>query len=384
MKIPAVLTPALLVAIISLTNCSLYGQDNAPLPSLKTIFKNDFLVGTALNTEQVREKDAGIAKMIPQQFNAITPENAMKASLLRPEWNRYNFEATDQLVVYAAKYNFKVNGHTLIWHSQLPGYVRRLKNADSVRQFFTSHITTVASRYKGKVFSWDVVNEALNEDGTLRNTVFLQYLGDDYIVEAFRLAQQSAPDAELYYNDYNIEQPNKRAGALALIKKIQAAGVRIDGVGIQGHWRINKLPLAEIEESIQAFSALGIKVMFTELDLTVLPNPWEDNTADIGRTADGKRPGMDPYTKGLPDSVQLKLGKAYEDLFSLFVKHADKISRVTFWGVNDAQSWLNNFPVRGRTNYPLLFDRQNKPKPAFYNVIATRQGHHTSDSPTAN
>lgn len=346
----------------------------AVVPSLKATFKNDFLIGTALNLEQVSGREPVTAKLIPEQFNAITPENLMKAMHLHPAWDRYNFEPADKLVAYAQQHNMPVNGHTLIWHSQLPGYMRRMQHADSVRQFFTSHITTVASHFKGKVASWDVVNEALNEDGTLRKSVFLQHLGEGYIAEAFRLAQQAAPDAELYYNDYNIEQPKKRSGTIALIKKLQAAGVRIDGVGIQGHWHINNLPLAAIEESILAYSALGIKVMFTELDLTVLPNPWQNNTADIGRTADSKA-GMNPYTGGLPDSVQAKLSKAYEDLFRLFLKHPDKISRITFWGVNDKQSWLNNFPVRGRTNYPLLFDRENKPKPAFYAVIGTRESY---------
>jgi endo-1,4-beta-xylanase len=295
----------------------------------------------------------------------------MKAMHLHPEWDRYNFGPADRLVAYAQQNNMPLNGHTLVWHSQLPGFMRRMKNADSVRHFFTDHITTVASRYKGKVYSWDVVNEALNEDGSLRRSVFLQHLGEGYIVEAFRLANQAAPDAELYYNDYNIEQPKKRAGTMALIKKLQSAGVRIDGVGIQGHWHIDNLPLAAIEESILAYAALGVKVMFTELDLTVLPNPWQNNTADIGRTAEGSA-AMNPYTQGLPDSVQVKLAKAYQDLFTLFLKHADKITRVTFWGVNDGHSWLNNFPIRGRTNYPLLFDRNNQPKPAFYAVINTK------------
>ncbi len=347
-------------------------------PSLKTTFKDDFLIGTALNLDQVSGKEPITAKLIPEQFNAITPENQMKSMHLHPEWNRYNFEPADRIVAYAQQHQMPVNGHTLIWHSQLPGYMRRVKNADSVQQFFTSHITTVAGHFKGKVASWDVVNEALNEDGSLRKSVFLQYLGEEYITEAFRLAQQAAPDAELYYNDYNIEQPKKRAGTIALIKKLKAAGVRVDGVGIQGHWHINNLPLAAIEESILTYSALGVKVMFTELDLTVLPNPWQNNTADVGRTAEAKE-GMNPYTSGLPDSVQVKLGKAYEDLFRLFLKHKDKISRVTFWGVNDGQSWLNNFPIRGRTNYPLLFDRESKPKPAFYAVIGIRNNSTTTE-----
>jgi endo-1,4-beta-xylanase len=343
-----------------------------PGPSLKETFKNDFLIGTALNTAQIMERDPITAKLVPEQFNAATPENIMKAVWIHPEWDRYNFSLADQLMEYGKKHRIKINGHTLIWHSQVPSFVRRMKSADSLREYFTSHITTVAGRYNGKIFSWDVVNEALNEDGTLRNSIFLQHLGEDYIVEAFRLAQKASPDAELYYNDYNIERPKKRAGAIAIIKKIQAAGVRIDGVGIQGHWRAARIPLADIEQSIQEFSALGIKVMFTELDLSVLPNPRDQDNADVSRRTDENGPAMNYYPNGLPDSVQAVLSKGYEDLFRLFLKHKDKISRITFWGVNDGQSWLNNFPIRGRTNYPLLFDRQFLPKPAFYAVIATR------------
>jgi endo-1,4-beta-xylanase len=277
----------------------------------------------------------------------------------------------DKLVAYAQKNNMKVNAHTLIWHSQLPAFVRSIKDADSIKQFFTNHINTVAAHYDGKVFSWDVVNEALEEDGSLRKSVFLQKLGEDYIVEAFRLAQKASPHSELYYNDYNIEQPRKRAGAIALIKKIQAAGVRIDGVGIQGHWRAYNIPFKDIEESIREFSALGIKVMFTELDLGVLPNPWDSDAADVNKKAE-YNVKMNPYPAGLPDSIQSKLSKGYKDLFTLFLKYKGKIGRVTFWGVNDGQSWLNNWPIQGRTNYPLLFDREFKAKPAFYSVIETK------------
>ena len=212
----------------------------------------------------------------------------MKGAIIEPAWDNYNFDLADKLVAYAKKNNIKVNAHNLIWHSQLPSFMRHMQDADSVRKYFEHHINTVAGRYDGKVYSWDVVNEALNEDGTLRNSIFLQKLGDDYVVEAFRLAQKASPHSKLYYNDYNIEQPQKRAGAIALIKKIQAAGVRIDGVGIQGHWRADKVPMKDIEESIKEFSALGIEVMFTELDLSVLPNPWDNATADVSATAAGK------------------------------------------------------------------------------------------------
>ncbi|MEP7253255.1 MAG: endo-1,4-beta-xylanase [Ginsengibacter sp.] len=360
------------VAIILLAGCGDSKKVSKQIPSLKETFKNDFLIGTAINTPQIEEKDTASARVIAQQFNAVTPENIMKAEIIQPGWHKYDFDLADKLVAYAKKNNLKVNAHTLIWHSQLPAFMHHMQNADSVKEYFNNHITTVASRYDGKVYSWDVVNEALNEDGTLRNSIFLQKLGPDYVVDAFRLAEKAAPNTKLYYNDYNIEQPAKRAGAIALIKKIQAAGVRIDGVGIQGHWKANKVSMADIEESIKEFSALGIEVMFTELDLGVLPNPWDNTTADVSATAKGDST-MNPYTNGLPDSVAQTQAKAYADLFSLFMKYKKNVSRVTFWGVNDGQSWLNGWPIRGRTNYPLLFDRNFQPKSAFYNVIATKE-----------
>ena len=341
-------------------------------PSLKETFKNDFLIGTAINTQQIEEKDSASDRLIKQQFNAVTPENIMKAEIIEPSWNNFNFDEADKLVAFAAKNNMKVNAHNLIWHSQLPAFMHHMENTDSVKQYFEHHITTVASRYDGKVYSWDVVNEALNEDGTLRKDVFLDKLGDNYIVEAFRLAQKASPNSKLYYNDYNIEQPAKRAGAIALIKKIQAAGVRIDGVGIQGHWRADNVPMADIEESIKEFSALGIEVMFTELDLGVLRNPWDNATADVSATSKGDST-MNPYKNGLPDSVAQKQAQTYADLFALFLKYKKNVTRITFWGVNDGHSWLNGWPIPGRTNYPLLFDRNFQPKPAFYSVIATKQ-----------
>ncbi|HEY9362278.1 MAG TPA: endo-1,4-beta-xylanase [Chitinophagaceae bacterium] len=345
---------------------------NAPAQtaSLKEVFKNDFLIGTAMNTAQIEEKNTVADRLIKQQFNAVTPENTMKAEIIQPGWSTYNFDLADKLVAFAKKNNMKLNAHALIWHSQLPPFMRHMQSADSVRQYFVNHITKVASRYDGKVYSWDVVNEALNEDGTLRKSIFLNKLGEDYIVEAFRLAQKASPHSKLYYNDYNIEQPKKRAGAIDIIKKIQAAGVRIDGVGIQGHWKSGNIPMTDIEESIKEYSALGIDVMFTELDLSVLPNPWDKTTADVSATAQGSAK-MNPYQNGLPDSAQQLLAKSYADLFTLFMKYKKEIGRITFWGVDDGQSWLNGFPIKDRTNYPLLFDRNFKPKPAFYSVIAT-------------
>jgi endo-1,4-beta-xylanase len=365
--IPAICAISLLVASCSSSKRNAASQE---MPSLKNVFKNDFAIGTALNIEQIEEKNPKAAVLVLQQFNMATPENIMKAEVIHPQWSTYNFDIPDKMIEYGKKHNIKINGHTLIWHSQLPVFARRIKDVDSFKTFFTNHINTVAGRYSGKIFSWDVVNEALNEDGTMRKSIFLDKLGDNFVTEAFRLAQVASPNTELYYNDYNNEQPAKRAGCIALIKKVQAAGVRIDGVGIQGHWHVGKIPLQDIEASILQYSALGLKVMFTELDVEVLPRNFSG--ADVSQRMKSDS-SLNPYVNGLPDSVQQQLAKDYESLFNLFLKHKDKITRVTFWGVNDGQSWLNGWPVPGRTNYPLLFDREFKPKPAFYKVIETKK-----------
>lgn len=357
----------LAITMLSIGTLSVLAQKKS---SLKKVFAKDFGIGTAMNTAQIEEKDAKANAVILQHFNMATPENIMKAEIIHPQWDVYNFDLADKMMAYGKKNNIKINGHTLIWHSQLPAFARNIKSVDSFRTFFTNHITTVASRYDGQMYSWDVVNEALNEDGTMRRSIFLNRLGDDFVTEAFRLAQKAAPKTELYYNDYNNEQPAKRAGCIALIKKIQDAGVRIDGVGIQGHWHVGKVPFKEIEESIQQYAAMGLKVMFTELDIEVLPRSFQG--ADVNQRV-ASNPTLNPYPNGLPDSVQQQLASDYENLFKLFLKYKKHVTRVTFWGVNDGQSWLNDWPVRGRTNYPLLFDREFNPKPAFYKVIETKK-----------
>ena len=349
--------------------CSSSKKSTSDSLTLKDAYKNEFKIGAALNTAQIEERDPKMTALIKQQFNALTPENVMKSEVIHPVWDTYDFTVADKLVAFAHKNKMELNGHTLIWHSQLSPFARKINSVDSFRTFFTNHIATIASRYDKKIFSWDVVNEALNEDGTMRKSVFLEKLGEDYVTEAFRLAQQAAPNTELYYNDYNNEQPAKRNGCIQLIKKIQAAGVRIDGVGIQGHWHVGKVPLKEIEESIEAYAALGLKVMFTELDIEVLPRNFQG--ADVNQRM-ATDPSLNPYANGIPANVLVQQAKDYENLFRLFLKHKDKVTRVTLWGVDDGQSWLNDWPVRGRTNYPLLFDRTLTPKPAFEAVLSLK------------
>lgn len=359
------------VAAAALVALSVGCRNTADPDSLKEIFRDDFLVGTALSIGQINGTDAPADSLIRRQFNAITPENIMKTEIIHPEWDRYDFGAADAFVAYGRKHGMHMVGHALVWHSQLPPFVGQITLADSLRLFMERHIAAVAGRYADKLDGWDVVNEALNEDGSLRRSVFYNLLGEQYLVDAFRLAQEAAPGVELYYNDYNIEQPAKREGCLALIKKLQEAGVRIDGVGIQGHWHAGRVPFKAIEESIEAYAALGLKVMITELDLEILPRDFQG--ADVNQRMATGDATLDPYVDGVPDSVSQQQGSDYESLFRLFLKHRDKIGRVTFWGVNDGQSWLNYWPIAGRTNHPLLFDRQGRPKPAFHRLVALKQ-----------
>lgn len=336
--------------------------------SLKNSYKNDFYIGTALSADEIEEKDAKVDLLIRKEFNAITPENIMKSMFIHPQKDKYDFTLPDKFVAYGEKNKMFIHGHTLIWHSQLALWMAEIKDSTEMKAFMKDHITTIVSKYKGRINSWDVVNEALNEDGTLRQSVFLNTLGDRYLADAFKLAAAADPKVDLYYNDYNLEDPAKREGAVVLVKKIKAAGGKIDGIGSQAHWKLDSPSLAEIEKTILTYSALGLKVAFTELDITVLPNPWDLKGADVNQNFEGSAK-MNPYPEKLPDAIQDKLAQRYADIFKLFLKHKDKISRVTFWGVYDGQSWLNDWPIKGRTNYPLLFDTKLQPKKAYESVM---------------
>jgi endo-1,4-beta-xylanase len=359
-----------LFAVTTLLTVSCTSQKEAA--SLKDVYKNDFYIGTALSADQIEEKNTKVDSLIKKEFNAITPENIMKSMFTHPQKDKYDFALSDKFVAYGEKNKMFIHGHTLIWHSQLAPWMEKIADSTEMKAFMKDHITTIVSKYKGRINSWDVVNEALNDDGTLRQSVFLKTLGEKYLVDAFKLAEKADPKVDLYYNDYNLEDPAKRAGAIALIKKIKAAGGKIDGIGSQGHWNLNSPSLEEIEKSILEYSALGIKVAFTELDITVLPNPWDLKGADVNQKFEGNAK-MNPYPEKLPDSVQKQLAERYASIFKLFLKHKDKISRVTFWGVYDGQSWLNDWPIKGRTNYPLPFDAALRHKQAYDSILKLKK-----------
>lgn len=341
-------------------------------PALKDVFQSDFKIGAALNSRQFFEKDVRGAEIVTTHFNSITPENVLKWSLVHPQPNKYDFAAPDRFVEFGQKHGMFIVGHTLVWHNQTPRWVfadeqGKPLDREALLGRMREHIFTVAGRYKGRIQGWDVVNEALNQDGTMRQSPWFKIIGEDYLAHAFRFAHEADPDAELYYNDYDLELPAKRKGAVALLKKLQAAGVPIAGVGLQNHNQLQWPSLAYVDATIEAFAELGLKVHITELDVDVLPRttkPGADYAVDIAPT-----PKLNPYTAGLPDMVQSQLARRYADLFRVYLKHRDVIERVTFWGVADGDSWLNNWPIKSRTNHPLLFDRSGQPKPSFHALI---------------
>jgi endo-1,4-beta-xylanase len=364
------LLPAVLIMSGGLLATEIYAQS-----ALKDAFKNDFLIGAALNEAQFSGQNPAAAALVRAQFNTISPENALKWGSIHPQPDRYDFSAADRYVEFGQKNGMFIVGHTLVWHNQAPKWVFQNDQGtpvdrDTLLARLHDHISTVVGRYKGKIGGWDVVNEALNEDGTLRGSPWKKIIGEDYLLKAYQFAHEADPQAELYYNDYALENAPKRNGAIALIKKLQAQGVHIAGVGLQGHYKMDWPGPQQVDATIQAFSKLGVKVMITELDLDVLPPATRSQAAEVSMNF-ALQAKLNPYTDGLPDTVQQTLAKRYADLFAVFVQHHDTVSRVTFWGVTDGDSWLNYWPVKGRTAYPFLFNRDGKPKPAFNAVIQT-------------
>lgn len=345
---------------------------------LKDVFKKHFYVGTALNDQICEGKNPAAAAIATRQFNAVTPENELKWERVHPEMGKFDFRASDRFVDFAKKNNMLIIGHVLLWHRQTPDWVfedspGKLTDRETLLKRLHEHIFTVAGHYKGRIHGWDVVNEAVNDDGSMRQSKWFKIIGDDYIEKAFQWAHEAAPDAELYYNDYNMWKPGKRRTVAKMVRRLQEKGIRIDGIGMQGHWSWNYLSNEELDASIEDYSALGVQVDITELDIAVLPRKWNLTDMDISASVEINEVDkeLDPYTEGFPVEMQQKLAERYAGLFRVFVKHRDKIGRVTFWGVYDGMSWLNGWPIRGRTSYPLIFDRNYHAKPAFDAIVAT-------------
>lgn len=356
-----------LILVLSLLGLTAQAQ------GLKDAVGKYFLIGTAINVQQSHDDDSLTNEDIKKHFNAIVAENCMKSENIQPEEGKFFWTDADRFVAYGKKYHLSMTGHCLIWHSQAPkwfftGKDGKLVSRQEMIRRMTIHIKTVMSRYKGMIKGWDVVNEAFNDDGTMRPSLFYQIIGPDYIEIAFKTAHQADPKAELYYNDYSMASQKKRDAVCALVKTLKNKGCRIDAVGMQSHNGMNYPDLNEYEKSIDAFAACGVKVMMTELDLNVLPNPESFSGANVSDRYKYDK-AFNPYADGMPDSIARQVSKRYLDLFNIYYRHRKQISRVTLWGISDKNSWLNDWPIQGRTNYPLLFDRQYKEKETVNEII---------------
>jgi endo-1,4-beta-xylanase len=329
---------------------------------LKDYYATYFPIGVAVNPRMVQPGPD--ADLIKAQFNSLTPENAMKMGPIHPEENRYFWKDADAIMAFAEQNKLKVRGHTLCWHNQTPRWFFTDSTGKQVSREvllarMKKHISEVVGRYKGKIYAWDVVNEAVPDGGTdiYRKSKFYEIIGDDYIEKAFQFAHEADPEAVLFYNDYNTENASKRERIYQLVKKLKGKAIPINGVGLQGHWSLDEPTAQELEESITKFANLGLTVQITELDVSVYPKEHERREK---RDTDKSE-----FTPGMND----KQAAHYKLLFDVFRKHKDKISGVTFWNLSDKQSWLDNFPVPGRKDFPLLFDQNYQPKKAFQAVV---------------
>ncbi|PZD94480.1 1,4-beta-xylanase [Paenibacillus sambharensis] len=324
------------------------------VPSLGARYRDYFDIGAAVNLKTI-ESQQGV---LSRHYNSITAENDMKFERLQPEEGRYTFEAADRIAAFADEHSMKLRGHTLVWHNQTPQWVfegRDGQPADRelLLSRMKSHIDTVVGRYKGRAYAWDVVNEVIEDksDIWLRSSPWLDIAGEDFIAEAFRYAHEADPAAILFYNDYNESDPVKRDKIIRLLRSLKEKDVPVHGMGMQGHWNLNGPGLDEIRAAIEGYASLGLQVQITELDISVFD--FEDRRTDLVRpTAE----------------MEEKQAERYDAVFRMLREYRDVITAVTFWGAADDYTWLDDFPVRGRKNWPFVFDEKHEPKPSFQRI----------------
>lgn len=356
-----IITTFILSSMVMLASC----RADAGEKGLKDTFEGRFLIGAALNEAEITGRDTEGVKLVKKHFNSIVAENCMKSEEIHPQEDVYDFTLADSFVEFGEANDMFIVGHCLVWHSQLAKWFPyddkgSYVTPEVLKQRLKDHITTIVSRYKGRVHGWDVVNEAIIEDGSYRKTPFYDILGEEFIPLAFQYAHEADPEAELYLNDYGMNVPGRRDAYVKIIKDLQSRGLRIDAIGMQGHMGMDYPDVKQFEESLIAFSGTGVKVMITEWDMSALPTV---NTGANVSDTEEYQAKLNPYPDGLPEDVSGLWNSRMSMFMNLFMKHSDKISRVTAWGVSDDDSWKNGWPVKGRTDYPLLFDRSLQPKP---------------------
>jgi endo-1,4-beta-xylanase len=334
-----------------------------PTKGLKDYYKNYFTMGVAVSPRSLKTDEA---ELIVREFGSITAENAMKMGPIHPKENEYFWTHSDSIVAFAQRNNLRLRGHTLCWHNQTPAWMFVDAAGDTVSKEvllkrLEDHITTVVSRYKGKIYAWDVVNEVISDkkDEYLRNSVWYKICGEDFIAKAFEFAHKADPKAILFYNDYNEISPVKRAKIIKLVQGLQEKGVPIHGIGLQAHWAVNEPSREQLDATLTEFAALNLNLQITELDISIYPK--EHNARE--------RIASDYDTAYTSDKEKQQV-EAYAMCFELFRKHKKSITGITFWNVSDRYSWLDHFPVRDRKDYPLLFDKNLKPKKAYQKVVS--------------
>lgn len=352
----------LLVLAASLFPIYAFGQASGNQIGLKDYYRDYFRIGVAVTPKQL--SDSAQKNFILKHFNRLTAENAMKMGPIHPEENLFFWKDADAIVAFAQQHNLKVRGHTLCWHNQTPKWMFYDKFGNQVSkevllQRLKDHIYAVVGRYRDRVYAWDVVNEAVSDEHgqQLRNSLWYHICGEDFIYKAFQYAHEADPKAILFYNDYNTENPEKRQRIYNLLKKMRDIGVPVHAIGLQAHWSLNDPSQERLESTIKLFASLGLKIQVTELDVSIYSN---GNQQDKAVTA------LVPILTAEREQQQ---AEQYSMIFKVFRNYKKYISGVTFWNLSDRYSWLDNFPVRGRKNYPLLFDTQLEPKKAYWNVV---------------
>lgn len=330
-------------------------QYNQVTEGLKDYFPSDeyFYMGAALEASSI--DNATDLALLKRHFNSLTAENSMKWSLIQPTEGNFNWTDADKIVEFAQANGMQVRGHTFAWHSQVPEWVFKdgtaLASKEKVLERLRTHITAVMTRYKGKIYAWDVLNEAISDGSDVYRpeSKWQTICGEDYIFEAFKTARSIDPDAKLFYNDYSATNPTKRDKIYGLLKKLKDENL-VDGMGLQSHWNVDYPSNDLITAAFDKYTSLGIKLQITELDVSVYTS---DKQTQVAYTAD----------------VEKKLTAAYARYFELFKRYKSSITGITFWGIADNHTWLDNFPVKGRKNYPFLFDQNGVPKQCYFKVI---------------
>ena len=330
---------------------------------LKDYFKDYFTIGVAVSPRALKTDEA---QLIVREFNTMTPENAMKMGPIHPFENQYNWAGGDSIAAFAKRNNLKLRGHTLCWHNQTPRWLffdsstNQQVTKEVLLKLLKDHITTVVTRYKDVIYAWDVVNEVISDkaDEYFRPSLWYQICGEEFVAKAFQWAHEADPKALLFYNDYDEINPVKRQKIIKLVNDLRSKGIPIHGTGLQGHWAVNEPSKDQLEKTLKDFSEVGLTMHVTELDISVYP---KEHSARERKPSDSDT----VFTA----EKEMKQMEVYKNCFELFKKYRKNISSITFWNISDRGSWLDNFPVRGRKDYPLLFNAELKPKKVYWEIV---------------